>query len=446
MATLARRLAFEVLTDAELGQRLAQRLARPDVEALTPRDRAFLHELVLGTLRHRGWLDHALAGAVDRALGRIDPAVLTILRLGANQILRLRVPDRAAVSESVELAREVAPRATGLVNAVLRRLAREGAPPAPDPRADPMGWLTTAGSLPRWLAERWLARLGPETAQARAAALLDTPPAVFRVNPRARDAEARLAAEGVVAEPLTVPGARRLREGSLTALAAEGLVYVQDQGSQMIAHLAARPGGPIFDACAAPGGKATLLADLGAARVIAADISPARLATMAGLVARWGAGNVHTVGADARRPPIGSPLPAVLLDAPCSGLGTLGRHPDIRWRARATDLSGHARRQRELLEGVAPLVMAGGTLVYATCSLEPEENEEVVEPFLAAHPEFALAQAPPWAEALRDGRFLRTRPERDGGDGFFAAPLTRRGAEGGLWYASDSSRAGRSGP
>ena len=109
--------------------------------------------------------------SVDRALSRVDPAVLTILRLGANQILRLRVPDRAAVSESVELAREVAPRATGLVNAVLRRLAREGAPPEPDPQKDPIGWLTTVGSLPRWLAERWLARLGPETARARAAAL-----------------------------------------------------------------------------------------------------------------------------------------------------------------------------------------------------------------------------------------------------------------------------------
>jgi 16S rRNA (cytosine967-C5)-methyltransferase len=425
VATAARRLAFEVLTDAERGHRLAQRLARPDVEALTARDRAFLHELVLGTLRHRGWLDHALAGAVDRALGGIDPTVLTILRLGANQILRLRVPDRAAVSESVDLARAVAPRATGLVNAVLRRLAREGAPPEPDPRADPIRWLTTVGSLPRWLAERWHARLGPETARARAAALLETPPVVFRVNPRARDAESRLAAEGIVAEPMIVPGARRLREGSLTALAAEGLVYVQDQGSQMIAHLAAESGGPILDACAAPGGKATLLADLGAAPVVAADISPARLVTMAALVTRWGAANVHTVGADARRPPVGRPLQAVLLDAPCSGLGTLGRHPDIRWRARATDLSGHARRQRELLEGVAPLVTAGGTLVYATCSLEPEENEEVVEPFLEAHPEFTRAPVPAWADAFRDGRFLRTRPERDGGDGFFAAPLTR---------------------
>ena len=428
MATAARRLAFQVLSDAERGGvRLAQRLARPDVEALSPRDRAFLHELVLGTLRHRGWLDHAIAASVDRALSRVDPAVLTILRLGASQILRLRVPDRAAVSESVELAREVAPRATGLVNAVLRRLAREGAPPEPDAQADPLAWLTTVGSLPRWLAERWLARLGAETARARAAALLETPPVVFRVNPRTTDAEARLAGEGVVAEPLTVPGSRRLREGSLAGLATEGIVYAQDQGSQMIAHLAAQPGGWVFDACAAPGGKSTLLADLGPeARVLAADLSPARVATMAGLVTRWGATNVRTLVADARRPPLGRPLQTVLLDAPCSGLGTLGRHPDIRWRARAADLAGHARRQRELLEGVAPLVTAGGTLVYATCSLEPEENEQVVDPFLEAHAEFTIATPPAWGDAFRDGRFLRTRPERDGGDGFFAAALMRR--------------------
>jgi 16S rRNA (cytosine967-C5)-methyltransferase len=427
VATAARRLAFQVLTDADRGgARLAQRLARPDVEALSPRDRAFLHELVLGTLRHRGWLDQAIAASVDRALSRIDPAVLTILRLGANQILRLRVPDRAAVSESVELAREVAPRATGLVNAVLRRLAREGPPPEPDPERDPIAWLTTAGSLPRWLAERWVARLGPGTARARASALLETPPVVFRVNPRTSDVEARLAREGIVAEPMMVPGARRLREGNLAGLIAEGIVYVQDQGSQMIARLAAPAGGRVFDACAAPGGKSTLLADLGPeTRVLAADLSPARAATMAGLVARWGASNLRTVVADARRPPLRAPMDAVLLDAPCSGLGTLGRHPDIRWKARAADLAGHARRQKELLEAVAPVVAAGGALVYATCSLEPEENEEVVDPFLESHPEFTIASPPAWAQPLRDGRFLRTRPERDGGDGFFAAALVK---------------------
>ncbi len=428
MATPARRLAFEVLRDSERGGGLlAERLARADVEALSPRDRAFLHELTLGTLRHRGALDHALAASVDRALGRIDPAVLTILRLGAYQILRLRVPDRAAVSESVELARAVAPRATGLVNAVLRRLSREGPPPPPDPERDPRGWLSSAGSLPDWLAERWLARLGPETARARAAAWLATPPVHFRVNPRGGDAEARLAAAGIVSTPLTVPGARGLVDGAVAPLAARGEVYVQDQGSQWIAHLAAVPRGRLLDACAAPGGKSTLVADLSPeVRVIAAEISPPRRATLAALVARWGAPNVRVVGADARRPPFARGFDSILLDAPCSGLGTLGRHPDIRWRGRAADLERHGRRQRELLESLAPLVAPGGTLVYATCSIEPEENEQVVEPFLEAHPEFTVGGGPDWAATFADGRFFRVRPETHGGDGFFAARLERR--------------------
>jgi 16S rRNA (cytosine967-C5)-methyltransferase len=428
LVTAARRLAFEVLTYTERGGALlAERLARADVEALAPRDRAFLHELVMGTLRHRGLVDHALASAVDRPLGRLDPAVLTILRLGAYQVLRLRVPDRAAVSESVELARVAAPRATGIVNAVLRRLSRQGPPALPDFEREPLAWLTTAGSLPRWLAERWLSRLGPAVARARAEALSQPPPIVFRLNPRVTDADARMGAAGVAAAPLAVPGAMEVSEGALGGLAAEGVAYAQDQGSQMIAHLAARESGRVLDACAAPGGKSTLLADLGpSARVVAGEVSRARLGTLAALVARWGCANVCVVGADARRPPFAAPFDSILLDAPCSGLGTLGRHPDIRWRARPDDLTRQARRQRELLEGVAPLVAAGGTLVYATCSIEPEENEGVIGPFLESHPEFAAGPPPDWARAFTDGPFLRMLPERDGGDAFFAAKLERR--------------------
>jgi len=428
MATAARRVAFEVLSGTERGgSLLAERLARPDVEALPPRDRAFLHELVMGTLRHRALVDHALAAALDRPLARLDPAVLTILRLGAYQVLRLRVPDRAAVSESVELARRAAPRATGIVNAVLRRLAREGPPPLPDFEREPLAWLTTAGSLPGWLAERWLSRLGPAGARARAEAFLVPPPTVFRLNPRVADADARLRAAGVVAVPLVVPGALEAREGALGSLALEGIAYAQDQGSQMIAHLAARESGRVLDACAAPGGKSTLLADLGPrARIVAGEISPARLGTLASLLARWGGDNVRVVGADARRPPFARPFESVLLDAPCSGLGTIGRHPDIRWRARPGDLARHALRQREILEALAPLVAPGGTLVYATCSIEPEENEDVITPFLEAHRDFGTAPPPDWARVFTDGTSLRTLPERDHGDGFFAAILRRR--------------------
>jgi 16S rRNA (cytosine967-C5)-methyltransferase len=429
MATAARRLAYRVLREVEGGgTTLADRLAQPDVQDLAPRDRAFLHELVLGTLRVRGAIDFALAPLLERqTIERLHPAVRAVLRLGAHQILHLRVPDRAAVSESVDLARGVAPRASGLVNAVLRRLAREGPPAPPDPEKDPLGWLTTAGSLPSWLAERWLHRLGPATAVARARTWLSPPPVVFRLNPRVPDAFAQAVTAGVAPVALTVPGAWLASAGSPYDLAAKGVLYVQDQGSQMVGRLA-EGGRRTLDACAAPGGKSTLLADANGpgATVVAAEASPRRVRTLAELVRRWGAPGVHVVAADGLRPPLRGTFDAVLIDAPCSGLGTLARHPDIRWRAKPGDLPYHAARQGALLRSLSPLVRPGGTLVFATCSPEPEENEGVVEPFLSSHPDFALARAPEWADPLVDGPFYRTLPERDGGDAFFAARLTRR--------------------
>jgi 16S rRNA (cytosine967-C5)-methyltransferase len=428
MATAARRLAWLILVDVERGgPTLADRLADPEVEALPARDRALLHELVLGTLRQRGTLDHALAAVLDRPLDRVEAPVRTVLRLGAYQVFHLRVPDRAAVFESVELARGCAPRATGFVNAVLRRLAREGPPPVPDPEGDPLGWLTTAGSLPRWLAERWIARLGPGTAVARARAFLRLAPPVFRLNPRVPDAWARVRAAGLQPCPLAVPGAWEGGAAAPPELAASGVLYQQGLGSQMVAHPAARPG-VILDACAAPGGKATLLGDLAgeAGWVVAAEASPRRLRVLDALVRRWGSNNVRVVGADGRRPPFGAPFDAVLLDAPCTGLGTLARHPDIRWRTRPEDLERHAHGQRELLEALAPLVKPGGSLVYSTCSTEPQENEDVALPFLRAHPEYGPAPLPAWAAPFAEGPFALTRPERHGGDAFFAAVLARR--------------------
>jgi len=423
--TPARQLAHRILVGTEKrGLPLADRLASPDVEALAPRDRALLHELVLGTLRLRGAVDLAVSRFSRRPLDRLDPEVRSALRLGAHQILFLRVPDRAAVAESVALVRGTAAR--GFVNAILRRLAREGPPPETDPEADPLGWLTTTGSLPRWLAERWLAHLGPAGAVARARALLEKPTAAFRMNPRVPDAPARVEAAGLAPRPLAIPGAWAATSGRPAELAPSGLIYLQDPASQLVARLAAG-GGLTLDACAAPGGKATLIADASgpAARVVAAEASARRLRILAQLCRRWGADNVRVVGADARRPPFRGGFDTVLLDAPCSGLGTIGRHPDIRWNARPEDLGRHARQQREMLEALAPQVRRGGRLVYATCSLEPEETDRVVAAFLAAHPEVAPDPRPEWAAAFADGPYVRTLPERDGTDGFFAAVLRR---------------------
>jgi 16S rRNA (cytosine967-C5)-methyltransferase len=405
---------------------LARLLARPDAETLDERERAFLHELVLGTLRRRGWLDHVLAGLSSRPLDRLTPGVLDALRLGAYQLLYLRVPPHAAVSESVELARSVEPRSAGFANALLRRLQREGPPPEPDAAADPLGWLTTAGSLPRWLAERWCARAGPGPTVARALAELEAPPTYLRTNPRVPDASARLEAAGVETSPAGVPGALRASAGRLGALAARGVVYVQDVGSQVVALLAATPG-LVLDACAAPGGKALLIADLGGplTRVIAAEASLRRLSTLARLRSLWGATNVTVLGADAMRPPFARSFDAVLLDAPCSGLGTLARHPDVRWRITPADVARNGIRQKRLLDSVASLVRPGGRLVYAACSLEPEENEEVVEPFLRSRVDFECEDPPAWAFPFRSGPFLRIQPGH--GDAFFAARLRRLG-------------------
>ncbi|PYQ06441.1 MAG: hypothetical protein DMF82_06260 [Acidobacteria bacterium] len=426
MATAARRASLRVLLDTERGgPTLADRLDQPDVETLSPRDRAFLHELVLGTLRRRGALDFACARLLEGPFSRLEAPVKATLRLGAYQLLHMRVPPRAAVSESVALAREAAPRASGLVNAVLRRLSREGPPPFPDPQADPPGWLTSEGSLPRWLATRWLERLGPATAVARARAFLDPPRPAFRFNPRVTDAQERARAAGLALRPLTVPGAWTA-DGRTTALAADTVIYLQDEGSQMVAHLAAE-GRRVLDACAAPGGKSTLVADLlgNGNDVIAAEASLPRLARMAALVARWGATNARLVGADALRPPFTALFDSVLLDAPCTGLGTLARHPDIRWRTRESDILRHAERQRAMLESVSSLVRPGGRLVYSVCSGEPEEGERVVTAFRQKHLEFGPAPLSDWAMSFQERDYAGTRPERDGGDAFFAAVLRR---------------------
>ncbi len=432
----ARPLALSVLGALRRGHgTLADALATDEIEDLDPRERAFLHELVLGTLRRRGWLDHVVGALSSRPGRRPRPAVRDVLRLGVYQLLFLRVPAHAAVSESVALARAVEPRgaATGFVNAVLRRLQKEGPPPAPDPAADPLAWLTSAGSLPRWLAERWLGRLGAEEAVARARALLEAPPTFLRFNPRVPGARELAREAGLVVAGTALPGIWQATAGPVAELAGRGLVYVQDLGSQMVARLAVAPG-TVLDACAAPGGKALLIADEIApdGRVLAAEAAPRRLRTLAGIRARWGADNVLVVGADGLRPPFRGPFDVVLVDAPCSGLGTLARHPDIRWRLEPADLPRHARRQRALLEALGPLVRPGGRLVYATCSVEDEENEGVLRPFLDAHPELQPEELPPWAKPFAAGPFLKMSPARDGGDAFFAARLgrARSGARG----------------
>ena len=363
----------------------------------------------------------------SRPLDTLAPAVRDALRLGAYQLLFLRTPAHAAVSESVDLAREREPHAAGFVNAILRRLQREGPPPEPDPASDPVGWMSTAGSLPRWLAERWHARLGPADALARARAALEAPPTFVRLNPRVASARDELAKAGVELAACDVPGAFRASEGALGAFAERGLVYVQDAGSQLVAQLAAAEGRAARRVRGARGQGAAALGPgagpdaRGRGRGVpeAARFDGDTRASL-GCHAPAAAGGRRAAASLPRRastPSCSTPRAAASARSRATPTSAGGSTPQ--------DVERHAARQRSLLESTARLVRPGGRLVYATCSLEAEETHQVVDAFLAANPAFGLDELPDWARPFaHEGRVVLD-PARHPGDGFFAVRLRR---------------------
>jgi 16S rRNA (cytosine967-C5)-methyltransferase len=418
-------------------------LARSD---LAPVDRALATELVYGTLRWRGRLDHLLGRVLDRDLEKLEPLVASILRVGAYQIVfSERIPASAAIDQSVSCARALgAERASGLVNAVLRRLAHElHALALPALAEDPLGHLIHALSFPAWLAERFLQRYGPEEAAALERALNEVPPRTVRANPRRVSRQqlleelrtrfpnavaCRFAPEGVVLGRRGDPG----RDPAFL----EGRCTVQDEASQLVVTLLdPRPGERVLDACAAPGAKATAIAErVGeTGRVLALDRNARRLGLLRRDARRLGLGNVRAAVRDAAEP-LGElaaegPFDRVLVDAPCSGIGAVRRNPDARWRVRPGDVARLAEAQATLLRRAAEAVRPGGSLVYSTCTLLEEENEAVVGAFLAERPEFRTAarESLPAAVAplVGDDGFMRCLPHRHDTDGFFAARLER---------------------
>lgn len=400
---------------------------------LSEADRRLTQELAYGVLRLRGRLDHLLRPLVRGGLERLDRDVMDILRLGAYQLLELdRVPPYAAVSDAVEMAKASAGRGAGsLTNAVLRRVSREHADscPFPERESDPVGYLATWGSHPRWLVERWLARAPLEEIE-RLVVYNNARPAMhLSVIDRPEDALEQLRAAGIAAERVALAPAS-LRIDSSELLRALGLVraIVQDPGAAAVLdYMALDPGSRVVDLCAAPGGKAALLAARGHA-VFAFDVARTRLARILETRSRLDLPRLHVVQADSTRLPL-SRAEVILLDAPCTGTGTLARHPDGRWRLEAGDLEALAGLQRRLLDAAANALEPGGTLVYATCSLEPEENEEQVEEFLKRHADFGL-EAPGQdriaSELLGADGELRVLPQRHGMDGAYAARLRRR--------------------
>jgi 16S rRNA (cytosine967-C5)-methyltransferase len=429
-------------TDAFANLLLDARLRRSQ---LSLPDRALVTELVYGVLRWRGKLDWLLAQALDRPLNRLEASVCRILRLGAYQLCCLtRIPEFAAVDEAVSLARRTGGgRHAGYVNAVLRGLVRAPRRPEPDPAADPVGYWTTVGSHPRWLVERWIARLGPAEAGRLMAAHNAIPPVTLLVNPlKAREEEVRQALEKTgaqVAAGRWVPGAFHLRGGGsvghLPGFEAGWLLPMDEAAVFPVLALDLRPGDRVLDACAGGGGKSALIAarigSLG--EVVALDHSPRALRRLQAARARLGLTAVTPRLGDARR--AGAEWPGrfsrVLLDAPCTGLGTLRRRPEIKWRRRPEDLRRAAALQQALLAGVAGAVAPGGLLVYSACSLEPEETDAVVPPFLGRHPEFQV-EDPGSVRRLQgdvvDGQgCVRSWPHRHETDGFFAVCFRRRG-------------------
>jgi 16S rRNA (cytosine967-C5)-methyltransferase len=365
-----------------------------------------------------------------------------VLRLGLYQLTLLdRVPPHAAVATSVDLAKGRVRVASGLVNAVLRRAVRERSTlPLPDPTTDPTEHLAVALSHPRWLVERWQQRFGLDVRDLLAADN-DAAPTVLRARRGERDALiARLTAAGIGCEPGRFgPDAVRVQAADPHALPgwAEGQFSVQEEASQLVVRLLdPRPRMRVLDVCAAPGGKsayaAELMRDLGL--VVAVDHRRRGVRTLAANAKRLGLRAIAPLGLDARTAAAALPhasFDRVLVDAPCSGLGTLRAHPEIRWRRTPADLARQAAQQRRILEAATPLVRPGGVIVYAVCTLSDEENAGVVESWLRAHPELRRERAEdvlsPEARTLVDADgALCTLPHRDGLDGFYAVRARRR--------------------
>ena len=434
----ARLTAFEILRRVAEGA-YASVLLASRADDLSPPDRALCHELVMGVLRRQLWLDRLIEHYADRKVAGLDESVRIALRLGLFQLRFLtRIPASAAVNESVNLVHFARARSAGsFVNAVLRRATRE---PEVDPTSnipDPLERLSVATSHPAWLLERWIEALGADEAEAFARANNEPAPIAFRVvKNRAQEADVceRLRAAGAEVVPSRVAaGAWRVSGAgrALGELAASGKIYVQDEASQLAALLLhVQAGQRVLDLCAAPGSKTTQIADLSkdSAIIVAADLHEHRLKTLVSSANLQGLGSIHCVVLDGLQalPLLQDSFDRVLVDAPCSGTGTLRRNPEIRWRISPADIEDLARRQKELLFNAAPLVRPGGRLVYSTCSIESEENEEVAQAFLESNEAFKLVDLTVAAGLQSSLGAVRTWPQREGTDGFFICAFERK--------------------
>jgi 16S rRNA (cytosine967-C5)-methyltransferase len=445
----ARTAAFDILLRMERESSYAADLLHSKAHAaLSPVDHSLTTELVMGVLRWRSLLDLQIAKASSQPLARLDLEILTALRLAVYQFRWLsRIPARAAINESVELVKRARKRsAASFVNAVLRKLAASAhaVPPAIDGAS--VEALAASAAHPEWLVERWVQAYGLEAAIQICGHNQSVPVSALRL--RHPEAEDELRAEGLELAPgAFLASARRVVRGDVTGSSAyrSGRCVIQDEASQLVAALLGH-GSSILDCCAAPGGKTLAIADRNTnSTITAVDLHPHRARLLRRLMrAPDSSGdsgeNIRIVAADARDLPFTDCFDRVLADVPCSGTGTLSRNPEIKWRLKADDLADLQARQLAILRSAMDRVTAGGRIVYSTCSLEREENEDVVEAALAGGAPFRVIECGKELAALKEqgkfiwdnpntltrGPYLRTLPGVHPCDGFFAAILERK--------------------
>ena len=450
-----RNVAYQVLSKLESGRSFAVDLLQThQVSALKDADRRLATEIVMGVLRWRGELDFQIEQLSGKKVKGLDSEVRTILRMGSYQIRFLeRVPKRAVVDDAVELTKAARKRsAAGMVNAVLRKceapkervLGRDFAHLSAENRE------SVRRAFPAWLLKRWegiTTEPGEGGALRLAYASLATPRTTLRVvdsGANLDNVRKELEAEGVATSPCLYAQAHGLTVESGQVLNTrayrEGRVVIQDEASQLVAELVSpEPDQHVLDLCAAPGMKAGQLAQmLGAGTLVACDRSAARLRTLTKLLPHWvpAAVRLSMVRLDAARAlPFGAKFERILLDAPCSGTGTLARNPEIKWRLDPADITRLAELQAMMLRNALAALASGGRLVYATCSLEPEENEGVIEKVLSEQHAFRvltsheLARKHPRLTPLFDSQgYFRTRPDQHAMDGFNAAVIVRQGS------------------
>jgi len=445
-----RKIALSVLqTLDQRGQTLDQVMEATFAQetALSRRDRALLNALVFGTVRWRSHLDWVIDYFSKTRLNKIEPSILNILRLGAFQMLFMdRIPQSAAVNTSAELAKSFGGRwVVGFVNALLRNVGRNyDQVPFPDPEKDPVAALAAQKAFPPWLIKRWHNRFGWQATTALCDAVNTIPPVTARTNTLKISRDELLTAltdlVGRIYPLQYVPDgvAFTAPKAMLADLKpfSQGWFQVQDEAAQIVSLLLdPQPGERVLDACAGLGGKTGHLAQLmqNQGQILAADLQPEKLERLANEMQRLGVAIVKTHAADLSQPQaahkIGS-FDRILVDAPCSGLGVMRRNPDIKWVLSKKNLKYYNTRQLNLLENLAPLVKPSGTLVYAVCSMEPEENEAVIKAFLHDHPEFSLVPTPltpvtPASKLIVAPGYFKSLPHRDEMDGFFAARLEK---------------------